>query len=101
MDRASASNWDTHVLGHEGELAPYCDLALGTLHGSSYHPRFGHEGELAMQHGNGLRNLPRTFLPCPLNSILPSPAAPCLSYHAGPCRDAQAEYTLAFATLLY
>ena len=66
--------------GHEGELAPYCDLALGTLHGSSYHPRFGHEGELAMQHGNGLRNLPRTFLPCPLNSILPWPAAPSLSY---------------------
>jgi hypothetical protein len=66
--------------------------------------------ELAMQHGNGLRNFPRTFLPCPLSPKFPVRRPPSLfSYlishlaahtHAGLCRGALIEYTPANAALL-
>ena len=59
--------------GHEGELA----LALGN-------PRFGHEGELALWRYNGRRNVPRTFLPCPLDLYIPFADVPFSYTHLRP-----------------
>ncbi len=73
--------------GHQGELALSQRMHLAT-HASfieggvalaQRYPRFGHEGELALWRYNERRNIPRTFLPCPLDLHIPFADVPFFS----------------------